>query len=77
MVDWQGVTDFEESAENYFGRILLPREVGTTGRPGMRVRGPDAALGSRHQTSSANGRAAGRQPAGVGFVPSLQVMGWV
>ena len=23
VVGWQGVTDFEESAENYFGRILL------------------------------------------------------
>ena len=23
--DWQGVTNIEESAENYFGRILLPR----------------------------------------------------
>ena len=24
VMDWQVVTDFEESAQNYFGRILLP-----------------------------------------------------
>ena len=28
VVGWQGVTDFEESAENYFVRILLPRGAG-------------------------------------------------
>ena len=31
MVDWQGVTNFEESEGNYFGRILLPRRVGHDG----------------------------------------------
>ena len=28
VVGWQGVKDFEESAENCFGRILLPRRAG-------------------------------------------------
>ena len=45
VVDWQGVTNFEESVENYFGRILLQRragagrQCGTTGE-----RSPPAAL---------------------------------
>ena len=39
MVDWQGVTNFEESAENSFGRILLPRKAG-----GMTVQGGDTSL---------------------------------
>ena len=28
VMDWQGVTNFDKSAENYFGRILLPRRAG-------------------------------------------------
>ena len=28
VVDWQWVTNFEESVKNYFGRILLPRRAG-------------------------------------------------
>ncbi len=40
VMDWHRVTDFKESAENYFGRILLPgkvgawRECGTAGSAG-------------------------------------------
>ena len=30
VIDWQGVTNFEESMENYFGRILLPGGTGGT-----------------------------------------------
>ena len=28
VMGWQGVTNFEESAENYFGRMLLPGRAG-------------------------------------------------
>ena len=28
MMDWQRVTNFDKSAENYFGRILLPGRAG-------------------------------------------------
>ena len=60
VVGWQGVTNFEESAENYFGRILLPRRErglatvrhgGEGGDEGERVRGRDAVLGARRKTS--------------------------
>ena len=40
--DWQGVTTFEESAQNYFGRILLLRS--DAARPEVGERG-GAALG--------------------------------
>ena len=34
MVDWQGVTNFDKSAQNYFGRILLPKKGGHDGEAG-------------------------------------------
>ena len=36
VVDWQGVTNFEESAENYFGRMLLSKEMGDEGNAARR-----------------------------------------
>ena len=32
VMDWQGVMNLEESAQNYFGRILLPRSDGARRR---------------------------------------------
>ena len=31
VMDWEGVTNFKKSAENDFGRILLPKEMGHDG----------------------------------------------
>ena len=48
MVDWQGVTNFEQSAENYFGRILLPGRGGHDGDGG--VEGERAGCGAGIKT---------------------------
>ena len=38
VMDWQGVTNFEESAQNYFGRILLLRSAAARREVGERAR---------------------------------------
>ena len=77
VMDWQGVTNFEESKENYFGRILLPRRVGHDGEAGDEGEraGCGAGIKTPDKSSKRAGSLAGSQQGG-GVVPSLQVMGW-
>ena len=63
MVDWQGVRNFEESAENYFGRILLPRRGGhdwEAGDEGVRA-GCGAGIKTPDKSSKRAGSLAGSQ----------------
>ena len=56
MAGWQGVRNFEESAENYFGRILL------LGRAGGRTRGDEgerAGCGAGIKTPDKSSKQAG------------------
>ena len=57
MVGWQGVTNFEESAENYFGRILLPRRGGHDGEAGDE--GERAGCGAGVKTPDKSSKRAG------------------
>jgi hypothetical protein len=42
VMDWQRVTNFDKSAENYFGRILLPRSAAARREVGERATGDTA-----------------------------------